>query len=223
MKKIILLALAALLLQPVFSQSEKYTGAMKKYLAETDSAMAKADMARLTDISAAFERIGDAEKNQWLPYYYAAFTRLLVGFHYVSSQKKDQMNKTAGEVTKIEKMLNKAEENISENAELLCLWSMYYSLIIMENPMINGMKYGEKSEECLRKAKAIDANNPRIYLLEGQSAMYKPIEWGGGKELAKVLLQKSLVYFEKFKPESELHPIWGKERAAELLSSLSEK
>lgn len=32
MKKIILLALTALFLQPVFSQSEKFTGAMKKIL-----------------------------------------------------------------------------------------------------------------------------------------------------------------------------------------------
>ena len=66
MKKTILLAFAALLLQPVFSQSEKYIGAMKKNIGEIDSAFVQNEATRLNDIAATFERIGDAEKTQWL-------------------------------------------------------------------------------------------------------------------------------------------------------------
>src|SRR4051812_22683523 len=67
MKKII--AIFALLLTITgFAQSDKYTDAMKKNLALLDSAKTTADF---QSVAASFERIGDAEKTQWLPYYYS--------------------------------------------------------------------------------------------------------------------------------------------------------
>ena len=51
-----------------YSQSDKYTDAMKQSLSLFDSAKTAAD---LENAAAAFQRIGDAEKTQWLPYYWA--------------------------------------------------------------------------------------------------------------------------------------------------------
>src|SRR5947209_17888251 len=59
-----------------FSQSDKYTQAMQKDLAQLDSAKTAAD---LNAASAAFERVGDAEKTQWLPYYWAAMAKVPIG------------------------------------------------------------------------------------------------------------------------------------------------
>ncbi|HZH37826.1 MAG TPA: hypothetical protein VEX65_11150, partial [Flavisolibacter sp.] len=50
------------------AQSAKYMGAMQEKIAAVDSVRSEQG---LLDLSATFERIGDAEKTQWLPYYYA--------------------------------------------------------------------------------------------------------------------------------------------------------
>ncbi len=50
------------------AQSDKYEAAMKKTLALFDSAKSTA---QFQSVANSFERIGDAEKTQWLPYYYA--------------------------------------------------------------------------------------------------------------------------------------------------------
>jgi hypothetical protein len=68
MKKINLFALAILFMVSANAQSDKYVAAMKKNLAMFDSVKTTADYQAL---AAAFERIGDAEKTEWLPYYYA--------------------------------------------------------------------------------------------------------------------------------------------------------
>ena len=58
----------------VAAQPDKYVEAMKKNLAQLDAGKTSADFQAAAN---AFERIGDAEKTQWLPYYYAglALTR----------------------------------------------------------------------------------------------------------------------------------------------------
>src|SRR5689334_13155674 len=60
-----------------YSQSEKYVAAMKKNLALFDSVKTTADNQAL---AATFERIGDAEKTQWLPYYYAGLALSTAGW-----------------------------------------------------------------------------------------------------------------------------------------------
>src|SRR6476619_5575761 len=66
--------ISALLLN---AQSEKYVGAMKKNIAELDSAH---DATHLSELANNFERIADAEKTQWLPYYYAAYCQVMNSF-----------------------------------------------------------------------------------------------------------------------------------------------
>ena len=73
MKKLLLIA-ATFISAAAFSQSDIYVKKMKQNLQLLDSAKTVQDLA---DVSASFERIGDAEKTQWLPYYYAAYAKLL--------------------------------------------------------------------------------------------------------------------------------------------------
>ena len=70
-------AIALLVTVSVNAQSDKYADVMKKNLSMFDSAKTSQDFQNL---SAAFERIGDAEKTQWLPYYYAGLALSTMGW-----------------------------------------------------------------------------------------------------------------------------------------------
>ena len=61
----------------VHAQSEKFAAAMQKSFEQMGTAKTTADN---QSVSASFERIADAEKTQWLPYYYAALCLTFPGW-----------------------------------------------------------------------------------------------------------------------------------------------
>ena len=103
MKKLILSAMLSVFMMASFAQSEKFESAMKDRIAALDTTQ---DMAALKDLSAAFERIADAEKTQWLPYYYAALSNVMSGLMTGANQAA----KTDPLADKAEALLLKAEE-----------------------------------------------------------------------------------------------------------------
>src|SRR5882724_4198660 len=106
MKKAILILAVSLVSTAIFSQSEKYTNAMEKLVPAIDT-LWNAD--GLKDLSNSFERIADAEKTQWLPYYYAALARSNAGYAIMTaSGGMGNADKTDPEAKKAEELLNKA-------------------------------------------------------------------------------------------------------------------
>lgn len=205
MKSVMLFVLAALMLQPAFSQSEKFTGAMKKNIAALDSALSKNEIASLTDIAASFERIGDAEKTQWLPFYYAAYCRITLAF------VKNEVAENDIVADKVDELIGKASALEKNNSEISLLKAMNASLRMLVNPMQRWMEYGQKSQQYSQDAMTQDPANPRPYWFNGVSLKNTPAEFGGGCGAAKPLLDKALELYAGFKPASELHPNWGKQ------------
>lgn len=76
MKRIIT-AIALLVTGSLNAQSDEYMQAMKTNLAKFDSVKTTAEYQAL---AGTFERIGDAEKTQWLPYYYAGLALTTAGW-----------------------------------------------------------------------------------------------------------------------------------------------
>ena len=70
----------------------------------------------------------------------------------------------------------------------------------------------------LDEAKKTNPDNPRVYLLEAQDKYFTPEQFGGSKEEAKVLFEKAQKLYETFKPETSIHPNWGKNQVAYFLS-----
>lgn len=196
-------------LQPGKAQDSKYMQAMGKNVAALDSTHTPAGFQELGNT---FSRIADAEKDQWLPYYYAAYSQVMQAF--LDQEDKDKMREKADEA---EKLIGKADELSPDNAEVRCVQSLILSARISVNPSVNGPVYGPKSGELLQEAMQLAPENPRPELLMGQSLFYTPEMFGGGKDKAKPLLEKALAKFETFEPESSVHPHWGKELAEELL------
>jgi hypothetical protein len=210
MKHLFVVAIALIASMLLQAQSEKYTGAMKKNISELDSAH---DAARLIELANNFERIADAEKNQWLPYYYASYCQVMNSFVQQDKSKSD------GIADKAEQLIKKAEElNGGENSETCVIKSMIAAAHLMVDPQNRYMQYGQVYDLNISKAKQMDPLNPRPLFLQGQSKFYTPEQYGGGKPQAKELFQKALEMFEQFKPSTELHPTWGKSATNYFLS-----
>lgn len=162
--------------------------------------------------AAYFERIADAEKTQWLPYYYAARNTILAAFMNPSSDKDKAAEKA-------KELIAKAEAIEKMNSEIFCLKQQVAVLQLVVDPMSRWQSYGAVASEAIAKAKAIDPSNPRPYLLEGEYLINVPEAFGGGKAVAKKLFEKSVALYSAFKPASPLHPSWGKEQADKMLAA----
>jgi hypothetical protein len=210
MKKMIFLA--ALALQFICTQaqvSEKYTNAMKANIALIDTSFR--NPAELLKLSNAFERIALAEKNQWLPYYYAAFCQVNYGFMQKDMSGLDPV------VDKSQALLSKADSLMPGNSEISCLKAMNATARMLVNPMERYMQYGNEIESHLNKAKEQDPSNPRPYFLKGQNLKSTPEQFGGGCKTALPELQTAAEKFNTFKPATELSPDWGAARINILL------
>lgn len=205
MKKIVLLFTASLLVLVSFSQSEKYSGAMKKNLAEMDSSLIKGNAENLAVLAANFERIGDAEKSLWLPYYYSAYCHVMCAFIKGDPASND------GFADKADLALAKAEALEKNNSEISLLNAMITSSRMLVNPMARWMELGPKIQQYSQQAMTQDPTNPRPHWFTGVSLKNTPEQFGGGCGTAKPELQKAMELFNTFKPASELHPNWGKQ------------
>ena len=187
----------------------KYESAMQNGLTKMKESKTADEMSAVASF---FERVGDAEKTQCLPYYYAARNYTIAAFMNPASDK----DKAA---EKVNELIVKAEAIEKNNAEIFCLKQQVAVMQLVVDPMSRWQSYGAIAAEAIAKAKAIEPNNPRPYLLEGQYLMNVPEAFGGGKSVAKKLFEKSVELFGNYKPASVLHPSWGKGQAEQLLAA----
>jgi hypothetical protein len=202
MKRILLSFMMLATTTFIFAQSDRYVKAMQTNIAMLDSALTQGNMASLANN---FERIGDAEKSQWLPYYYASYCTVM------SALTEKDKSKTDAIADKADELIKKSEAIAGkENSETCVIKSLIASSHMMVDPQARWQQYGAAATANIEKAKALDPSNPRAVYLEGQAKFYTPESFGGGKAPAKELLTKALQMFDSFKPETNLHPNWGK-------------
>ena len=210
MKKSILFLSVMFVCVSSFAQSERYMSAMKANITAIDTSFKNPQ--NLLSLANNFERIALAEKNQWLPYYYAAFCQ--VNYSYME-QDKSKVDAIADKATS---MINKADSLQPDNSEICCIKSMIASSHMMVNPMQRYMEYGPVSSAQLENAMQLDPANPRPYYLKGQGLKYTPEQFGGGCKTASEVLQTAMEKYAAFKPASEIAPNWGKQRTEMILN-----
>ena len=169
-----------------------------------------------TSLANDFKRIGDKEKTQWLPYYYAAFATIQKGRMLMREGKKEALDPIAAEA---QKYLDLAMELNKESAENLILQKMIHSLKMMVNPQQRFMSEGMLAAEALSKAEKIDAQNPRIILMRAEDTYYTPEQFGGSKTKGLELFQKALEQYKVYQPKTTLDPNWGKGEAEYFLAN----
>ena len=209
MKKILFVLIPLAMASHGFAQSEKFVKAMTSDIALIDSAKTADDMLAA---SAAFERIADAEKNQWLPYYYASLAQVTYAF-----MKNDMANNDAI-AGKAEQLLMKADALQPNNSEISVIKAMIATLRMLVNPQQRWQQYGAVIQQEVEKAKAQDPANPRPYYFQGNNLRNTPEQFGGGCSTAKPVLEQAIKKYETFKPASAISPNWGKQRTEQLLA-----
>ncbi|HEY4965072.1 MAG TPA: hypothetical protein VII28_01680 [Puia sp.] len=188
------------------AQSDKYMEAMKKNLKLFDSAKTNADYQVLANN---FERIGDAEKTQWLPYYYAGLVLATEGWN------DPNMDKDANS-TRINGLCDKAAA-LDNNSEIYALRNMAATQQMMVDPQTRWQTYGMQASKDIEEGLKMNPDNPRLYYLRGESIFNTPPAFGGGKDKAKPVFEKALALFKTEKPKP-LYPNWGMQRTEEQLA-----
>ena len=163
-----------------------------------------------------FKRIGDKEKTQWLPYYYAAFSTIQKGRMAMREGKVADLDPIAADA---QKSLDLAMDLSKDNAENLILQKMIHGLKMMVDPQARFMSEGMLAADALSKAEKIDAGNPRITLMKAEDTYFTPEQFGGSKARGLELFQKSLEQFKIYKTKSALDPSWGKGEAEYFLAN----
>lgn len=219
MKKFMLFIAVYTITNGTVAQSERYQKTMLQNITALDTTRTVEGWKELGNN---FQRIAEAEKTQWLPFYYSAMSQVMTGnlIGSASGGMGGFADKTDPLADQAELLLNKAEELGKTNSEILCVRKMIATLRMMADPMNRYQTQGPLAAEALEKAKTMNPANPRVYMLEAQDKFYTPEQFGGSKTEAKTLFEESMKLFESFKAESAIHPQWGKGQTMYFLSQL---
>lgn len=162
-----------------------------------------------------FERIANAEPDNWLPPYYAAQINILYSFGLQDEEK------LSAQLKKAQDLINDATAISKDNPEILVLQALLHTAWVAYDGANYGMTLSPKVVALYEKAEQIDPTNPRV--------VYCKAEWGigGAKYFGQDTtpfckdLQRALELFANFKPETPFHPNWGKDRVELLLQDCS--
>lgn len=154
-----------------------------------------------------FERIAQAEPQEWLPHYYIAQINSLKSW-----TEKDAAVLKA-QLDKAQKHLDLAQAISENNPELLIMQAQVLTNWVVYDGMTYGMKYSAQINSLYHDAYTLDPTNPRAAFCKADWAMGSAKYFG--KDTAPYCedIEAALNLFDTFKPKSAIHPNWGKERA----------
>ncbi|UXX79153.1 hypothetical protein N7E81_17510 [Reichenbachiella carrageenanivorans] len=204
MKSIQLLIILTVYATLTQAQSKKYIQTMEASIASLYQAETLTDYDPMAN---KFDRIGQAEGNQWEPYYYAALTHTFKAFKINDLQIKDAALDQALTA------LSKAGDLSENNSEIIALRGFVNMIKIGVDPATRGQSLSPKIMADFNQSLKLDPNNPRANLFMGQMLYGTAEFFGTGVDDACALVDQSIVLFESEKPASSIAPSWGKQSA----------
>lgn len=111
-------------------------------------------------------------------------------------------------------LLQQAERTLDESAavlewpETLALRSAVVGQLIPLSGMLAVVRLGPRANSLMDRAMKLGPDNPRVWLLRGISAVYKPSQFGGGLGNAERDLKRAIELFDGNSPTAQ-HPTWG--------------
>ncbi|MEM7186735.1 MAG: hypothetical protein AAF466_08765 [Bacteroidota bacterium] len=150
-----------------------------------------------------FERIAQAEQEDWLPSFYVAQINILYSFN-----EKDEEKLTA-QLKKAQDFLNDAKALSKENAEILVAQAQLYTAWVVFDGSKYGMSYSPKIAQLYEEAYKIEPDNPRV--ASGK------VEWNMGtarffgQDTAPFCedFKKAVALYDTYEPKGPFHPRGG--------------
>jgi hypothetical protein len=142
----------------------------------------------------------------WETHYYNAYAKALLSYMEEKEEKRDAY------LDEAEKEIETAKEQLkTENSETHVVEAVIANARLAVKPMSRWQKYGKIFDEHLEKAKELNKDNPRVYLVEGRSKFYTPAAFGGGAKKALPYFEKAQALYKNEKGGDMSQPYWGKE------------
>lgn len=198
------LLLLTLMVSIGFAFANKYESAMTSAIDQLNKAH---DIESYLNATSTFERIGEAEKDQWLPFYYAG-----LGYIWASHTTQDG-EIIDGYLDKAQQFVNKADKLSPNNDEIITLQGYIYMMMVVVDPPSRGPEYSGLSMQEFGKAVGMNKENPRALLLLGRMKMGADQFFGNDLSESCGMILKASQMFENQKVLSNLDPAWGKEMA----------
>jgi hypothetical protein len=177
-----------------------------------EKAMQKGLELMASDLQAAsqqFERISKAEKENWLPSYYAALC------HLNSSWGQLPKETTLQHMNKAQELINDAEFLTEHNPEIMVLQGMLNTCWIQYDSRTYGMKLSGPTTALYDKAISMAPENPRVISNRARWLMGSAQFFG--KDIAPYCgeIDKAIELFEK-EIATGFDPGWGKKAATDV-------
>lgn len=159
-----------------------------------------------------FERVANAEMDNWLPYYYVASIHTIAAFGEKDGEIVSQKLKKAQEYIDI---ANRISPN---NPEIMVQQAMTHTAWIAFDGATYGMTLSGKVAAIYAQALALAPDNPRVVFSKAEWDMGSATYFG--KDTAPYCkdVARSLELFDTFKAASAFHPNWGRERAEQVFA-----
>ncbi len=202
MKKVITLTL--LFIGTMAFAQDKYTAGMQK-------AFQLWGEGEIAEASNMFERISAAELDNWLPAYYASQVNTVASFGERDKEKLSQQLEKAQEYVDLAKAIS------PNNPEILIQQALIHTAWVAYDGATYGMTLSGKVAALYQKALQLAPNNPRVVFSKAEWDMGSARFFGQDTTPYCKDVEYALELFANFKPESEFHPNWGKDRAKQLV------
>jgi hypothetical protein len=158
----------------------------------------------------ALERIGDAEKDKWEPFYYASFGYIMMSNKSEEPGQRDRYLDLALAGIQKAKTVNPGE------SEIVALEGFVHMMRVTVDPKTRGPEYSGLSMQTFGKAIAMNPENPRALGLMAQMQFGTAKFFGSSTAEACGTAGLALQKFETFTSDNPLAPQWGKEMTVAL-------
>jgi hypothetical protein len=180
---------------------------IQEVLKDTDRSFSPVDsVQKIADAAKRFERIADKCPDVWTALYYAAYAHILLSYSLEDEKVRDAViDKAENEFTKAKALFGK------ETDEMLVMEAYIANARLAVKPLLRHREYGAIFDNKLETAAKINPQNPRIYLLKGQSTFHTPKAFGGGDKRALPHFEKAATLFAAEAKDDLAKPFRGEE------------
>lgn len=179
---------------------DKYAKRMEGNLKELYAAQT---IEELQTVANKFDRISSVEKAEWLPGYYGS-----LAYVWMATREEDLAQKDKW-LDQAQTLIDNAKTVNDTHSEIAALQGFIYMIALTVDPASRGQVYGPKASAEFGKAVGIDPQNPRALFFKGQMEFGTAQFFKMDTTPACDTMAKSLELFNKFTPETAIHPNWG--------------